>query len=97
VTGTIDRTHHMRKRVNNTTDHTFEKALKRFFLSGYDPAQHKTAQDLAFSMLHELDLHEEGEDNELTTARLRTRAKAFITEFGDSYTKSEAAKKGKQA
>jgi hypothetical protein len=72
---------------------TFEKALKRFFISGYDSAQHRTAQDLAWAMLHELDLHEEGEENELPTSRLRARAKAFVVEFGDDYMRSEAQKK----
>jgi hypothetical protein len=72
---------------------TFEKALKRFFIGGYDSAQHRTAPDLAWAMLHELDLYEEGEENELPTAKLRARAKAFVAEFGDDYMKSEAEKK----
>jgi len=71
----------------------FEMALKRFFISGYDSAQHRTAQDLAWAMLHELDLYEEGEESELPTARLRARAKAFVLEFGDDYMKTEAEKK----
>jgi len=58
---------------------SMERAAKEFFIGGYDPVgQHKTPNDLAFSMLHEIDLYEEGEPNELDTPAKVGKAKAFV-------------------
>ena len=55
------------------------KAAQQFFIGGYDPVgQHKTPADLVFSMLHELDLLEEGEPNELDTPAKIKKARAFV-------------------
>lgn len=63
----------------------FEKALKRFFIGGFDQAQHTTADSLAWSMQFELDLWEEGEDGcELKTKRDVNRARKFVQDFGKS-------------
>jgi len=63
----------------------FEKALKRFFIGGFDPAQHTTADSLAWSVQFELDLWEEGEDGcELKTKRDVNRARKFVQDFGKS-------------
>lgn len=63
----------------------FNKALKRFFIGGFDPAQHTTADALAWTMRFELDLYEEGEDGcELKTKRDVIRARKFVQDFGKS-------------
>ncbi len=59
-----------------------ERAAREFFISCYDPVgQHKTPSDLAWSMLHELDLHAEGEENELDTPAKVRRAKKYIAKW----------------
>jgi len=61
----------------------FQKAVKKFFIGGLDlMGQHRTVADLVFGMRHELDLHAEGETNDLKTARDLNRAKAYVAEFG---------------
>lgn len=63
----------------------FNKALKRFFIGGFDQAHHTTADSLAWSMQFELDLYEEGQDDcELKTKRDVNRARKFVQDFGKS-------------
>jgi hypothetical protein len=62
----------------------FEKALKRFFIGGFDPAHHTSADSLAWSMQFELDLYEEAEECELKTKRDINRARKFVQDFGKS-------------
>ena len=58
------------------------KAVSEFFISGYDPiGQHKTPADLAFSMQFELDLLAEGQESELVTPRMVSRAKRFVSKW----------------
>jgi hypothetical protein len=63
----------------------FAKALKRFFIGGFDQAQHTTADSLAWSMQFELDLYKEGQDDcDLKTKRDVDRARKFVQDFGKS-------------
>ena len=51
---------------------SFEEALKAlpFFIGGIDlVGQHKTIEDLAFRVQHEIDLATEGDENEITCKR----------------------------
>ena len=63
----------------------FVKALKRFFIGGFDSAQHTTADALAWAMQFELDLYEEGQGGcDLKTKRDVKRAQKFVQDFGKS-------------
>jgi hypothetical protein len=65
------------------TDIRFIQAQHRFFIDGMDlMGQHKTAEDLAFSMQFEIDLYNEGqEDTQIKTVRDLRRAKKFVSDF----------------
>lgn len=59
-----------------------DRAVREFFIGGIDlVGQHFTPSDLAFSMQHEIDLHNEGEDNELDTPSKMRRAKKYVAKW----------------
>lgn len=74
-----------RTTVSASPEKDMAQAVREFFIDGYDPlGQHKTPSDLAFSMLLELDLLNEGEENELTTPAKVARAKRFVEKWRSS-------------
>ena len=53
----------------------------------YEPTEHKTADDLCYLCLHELDLHAEGEY--WHPIKVRRALLNFINKYGSDYYKSE--------
>ena len=61
-----------------------DRATREFFIGGIDlVGQHHNPSDLAFSMQHEIDLHNEGEPNELVTSADVRRAQKFVAKWAD--------------
>jgi hypothetical protein len=61
---------------------TFAQALRRlpgFAWNSYDPEYHKRPVDLAWIVLHEIDLYEEGQDGaEITSGRQVAQGRKYI-------------------
>jgi hypothetical protein len=61
----------------------FEEALKNMpeCIYGYDPFNHKTANDLAWLVLLQIDLFQEGEDSEIRTKSDLIKCKNFVKKY----------------
>ena len=59
----------------------FKAALKKLpkaVIGSFDPLAHKTVEDLVALVEHEINLHEEGEDNDIRTNRDMIVCKNFL-------------------
>ena len=61
----------------------FEKAYAEMpdYISGYDPFNHKTADDLGWLVLLQCDLYEEGEESDIRTKAMYRRSLAFANKY----------------
>ena len=53
-------------------------------VSGFDPCYHKTADQLAFLALHELDMYEEDEDSDIKTQGDARTVRAYIKRWKEN-------------
>jgi len=61
----------------------FEKAYKELpaYCNGYDSLYHKTANDLAWLVLLQIDLFDEGEDSEIRNIRQYNQCKKYVKKW----------------
>jgi hypothetical protein len=60
---------------------TFDQLVKKLpmcLVGSWDPLAHTTISDLAFIARHELDLYEEGQENDICTSKDLKECKAFL-------------------
>lgn len=58
----------------------FDKAFKKLpsFITGFDQFHHKTAEDLGWLVLLQIDLYKEGEESDITNHRQLKQAEKYI-------------------
>ena len=64
---------------------TRDEALRKapgHLIGGYDPWEHKTADDIGWLVLREVDLYDEGEETEVKNERDRMKALRFVKSCG---------------